>query len=159
MLFSGGRSRIKWGEKKEIQKNNTFDAHNREPNAGWFWPPYLSFSALLLLYPSGLTADSCWYSSSIISAWSGRRALWSLVDTSDPYLWIENRIDIEPFWEVSGWVLGNGNALWLVTPAGRARKSNHFETDPLCEFSKGANNSWLKKAVCCAFMTNTAPRR
>ena len=57
---------------------------------------YLSLSALLLLYPSGLTADCCWYSSSIFSAWSGCGALWSYLYISDQNPWIENRIDFLP---------------------------------------------------------------
>jgi len=47
----------------------------------------LSLSAVLLLYPSGLTADSCYYSSWIFSARSGCGALSYFLYTSDPSVW------------------------------------------------------------------------
>jgi len=37
------------GSKKEIAKNNTFDAHNTEPNAGRFWPLFDLVSAVIAL--------------------------------------------------------------------------------------------------------------
>ena len=50
-----------------------------------------------LRYPLDLTTDSGWYSSAILSASSGCEALWSYLYTSDPNLWIGNRVVVELF--------------------------------------------------------------
>jgi len=68
MAFSGVCSRIKWGEENTI----TVTIHIEiQVDFGHC----LSLSVVLLLCPSGLTANSCWYSSWIFSAWSGCGAL------------------------------------------------------------------------------------
>jgi len=87
MVFSGVCCNKKNGGEKGLKHRN---AHQMEADSGH----YLSLSAVLLLYPLGLTADSCWYSSWIFSAWSNhsvtdlqchQQIQWYFVQCGQPY--------------------------------------------------------------------------
>ena len=117
---------------------------------------YLSLSALLLLYPSGLTADCCWYSSSIFSAWSGCGALWSYLYISDQNPWVENRIDFLPKslnWEqdrcstiLRDLRIGAVEWEYVVTCESNTARWDAWSLWhwPVTRVFKGANNSPLK---------------